>query len=88
MGELTYPCAECGGTYFEYDMKYKGDGLGHDLPYCKKCYGRYEDIRRIADLHSFAKELLIKWEVDAPHSSEYLKGYISAMEIVLALLKR
>jgi DNA-directed RNA polymerase subunit RPC12/RpoP len=87
MGELTYPCARCGGSFFESMMKYRGDGEGHDIPYCPKCYRRYENMSRIRDLHSFAKELLTKWEVDAPKSSEYLKGYINAMEIVLALLK-
>lgn len=87
MGELTYPCAECGRTFFERDMKYKGDGEGNDLPYCLKCFGKYDNLNRIRDLLSFARGLNAKWEADCPHSSEYLKGYISALEIVLALLK-
>jgi hypothetical protein len=87
MGEPTYLCNKCGRGYLESSLKWKTELDGNKYPYCAECYIKINSLRRIEELHVFAKGLIEKWEVDAPHSSEYLKGYISAMEIVLALLK-
>lgn len=93
MGELTYPCAGCGATFFERDMKWiseyddKDANKGQSIPYCLMCWEKEMNILRIRELLIFARGLLVKWERDCPNSAEYLKGYISALEIVLALLK-
>lgn len=90
MGENIFSCARCGKCFLESELEWEkvGDVNDQSIPFCKSCFGIMRNIRRIEDLFAFAKELNAKWKIDAPHSSEYLKGYISALEIVLALLNR
>ena len=45
------------------------------------------NIKRIEDLLLFDRELLERWRKDCPNTAEYLEGHISALEIVLALIK-